>query len=255
MLTKMSDADYFKDKSLSNSFLVRLSKSMAHAKTPITPTPAMETGTMIHRYFLEQADFFNLYIHAPKIDKRTKDYKEFAKENEGKLFITEADSKMLDGITESLKNYYLKDENPFETKNNLPAESAYDIIKKSETEIAGFWEQDGQKCKMKIDAIYNKTLLIDLKKTYDVEQFKWSVKKYKYYRQAAFYLSGYKAITGIDAIFVFLAIESAPPYGVKAFKLSDASLKQGYDENHMAIWTHKHYKPSKKIYADGVEEL
>ena len=33
----MSDEEYFKDESLSNSFLVRLSKSMAHAKVPKYP--------------------------------------------------------------------------------------------------------------------------------------------------------------------------------------------------------------------------
>ena len=41
----------------------------------------MKTGTMIHRYFLEPEDFFNLYVKSPDIDKRTKIYKEFVKEN------------------------------------------------------------------------------------------------------------------------------------------------------------------------------
>ena len=262
MLKKMSDKEYFSLPAASNSFLVRLSKSLAHAKIPMIPTPAMKTGTMIHRYFLEPEVFANTYVLELPLDKRTKEYKAFRADNKGKILYSGKDQEMLDGIEKVMAEYRLTtpgEENPFEIekKPDLPCINVRDIIKNSVTEVAGFWKQDGIDCKMKIDAIYDKTLLIDLKKTYDVEQFKWSVKKYKYYRQAALYLSGYKAITGIDATFLFLAIESSAPYGVKGFTLSKELLSQGQVENSEALWLYKNINKKKKdrVYNDGVEEL
>jgi len=262
MLKKMSDKEYFSLPAASNSFLVRLSKSLAHAKTPMTPTPAMKIGTMIHRYFLEPEVFADTYILELPIDKRTKKYKNFKEDHKGKILYSGKDQEMLDGIEKVMAKYKLTtpgEENPFEIekKPELPNIDVRKLIFNSDTEVAGFWKQDGIDCKMKIDAIYDKTLLIDLKKTYDVEQFKWSVKKYKYYRQAALYLSGYKAITGIDATFIFLAIESSAPYGVKGFTLSDAMLKQGQEENAEALWLYKNIDKNhnNKVYNNGVEVL
>jgi len=261
MLKKMSDKEYFSLPAASNSFLVRLSKSLAHAKTPITPTPAMKIGTMIHRYFLEPEVFAETYILELPIDKRTKKYKNFKEDHKGKILYSGKDQEMLDGIEKVMEGYRLvsKEENPFEIEKKpyFPEINVRDILKYSEPEVAGFWKQNNINCKMKIDAIYDKTLLIDLKKTYDIEQFKWSVKKYKYYRQAAFYLSGYKSITGIDATFIFLAIESSAPYGVKGFTLSDAMLKQGQEENEEALWLYKNQDKNHddKVYNNGVEVL
>jgi len=265
MLKKMSDKEYFNLPAASNSFLVRLSKSLAHAKTPMTPTPAMKIGTMIHRYFLEPEVFAETYILELPIDKRTKKYKNFKEDHKGKILYSGKDQEMLDGIEKVMSEYTLTapgEENPFEIekKPELPCVNVRDLIRNSVTEVAGFWRQDGIDCKMKIDAIYaiyDKALLIDLKKTYDIEQFKWSVKKYKYYRQAALYLSGYKAITGIDATFIFLAIESSAPYGVKGFTLSDAMLKQGQEENEAALWLYKNMNKyqENKVYNNGVEAL
>jgi len=258
MLKQMNDKDYFSIPAVSNSFLVRSSKSLAHAEIPITPTPAMKLGTMIHKYFLEQEEFAETYILELPIDKRTKKYKDFKEENTEKVLYSMQDKAMLEGIENTMASYHLANDNPFdENKNTLPDINIRDIIRDSETEVAGFWEHEGVACKMKIDAIYNKTLLIDLKKTYDIEQFKWSVKKYQYHRQAAFYLSGYKAITSIDAEFIFLAVESSAPYGVKAFQLSDTLLKQGKTENNLALWAYKNrsQKKDNKVYTDGVETL
>ena len=61
------------------SALWEIRKSPAHYKYavehPKEPTPALTFGIAAHKYILEPDDFWNMYMLAPEVDRRTKDGK------------------------------------------------------------------------------------------------------------------------------------------------------------------------------------
>lgn len=73
-------------------------------------------------------------------------------------------------------------------------------------------------------------VIIDLKTTKDVGSFEYSIRSFKYYRQAPFY-QYLCAKAGIPIKkFIFLAVEKQPPYDNKLFQIGDDSAHHGADE-------------------------
>jgi hypothetical protein len=62
--------------------------------------------------------------------------------------------------------------------------------------------------------------LTDLKSTVDSSEdgFMKQVALYGYHAQGAFYLDGYKAITGVELAYAFIAVEAEPPHVVTVFE-------------------------------------
>jgi len=217
MIYKQTAEEYFKEPYVSNSFLIAFDRSPLHAMTPKEATKEMQTGTLIHSYILDQI--------APVVcdlDKRTKEYKTFAAENEGKVFITSEQQQMLDAVNDAV--------NELKIDGRSFCEYYDDGIK----EASIFWDDK----KGKADLISGQ-YIFDLKKTQDASAFHWSIKNYKYYRQAAWYLEGLKAATGKDGRFIFIAIETEPPYGVKMYELDAEYLALGDRENIMSYMAYK----------------
>ena len=213
-LEKMTDNDYFAVPRLSNSFLKDFEISPAYALRDRKPTTSMSLGTMVHCYILEYAEFYNRYtVYPGKADKRTKEYKSFVDENPGKEIISSEDLITLESIKDSI------------SEQMIDNEPILQVIEQSKAEIAGFFDVavNGKtvECKMKIDSLYNSTI-IDLKTTSDLAiNFDYSVKKYKYYMQDAFYRLGLSKILQEPVDFYFLVVETSAPFGCKVCKLSD----------------------------------
>lgn len=80
-----------------------------------------------------------------------------------------------------------------------------------------------------IVVIGDQHILVDYKTTdnAETEAFRSSAIKYGYDLQAGMYLEGYKANTGQDAIFLFIAQEKKEPYAINILQADEFMVKEG----------------------------
>jgi exodeoxyribonuclease VIII len=109
------------------------------------------------------------------------------------------------------------------------------LLSGGQAEVSLFWDDadTGYQCKARVDYLRPGHVLVDLKTTVDasLEEFKRSIAKFGYHRQQPIYKDGYKAVTGNEcAAFVFIAVETKPPYAVGVYMLDDESEQKGRDE-------------------------
>ena len=80
-------------------------------------------------------------------------------------------------------------------------------------------------CKGMLD-YHRDDMIIDLKTTQDASYngFMRSVRKYKYHKQAAYYMDAVKAYR-----FIIIAIEKTPPFSINVFELGDDMIDEGRD--------------------------
>lgn len=210
---------------MSNSLLGHLKRSPAHyvyaRDNPPEPTPAMRLGQIIHRAVLEPDLYFDTVAVSPRVDRRTKAGKEameaFEQESAGMLIVSEEENLLCVAVHEAI----------------MATDTARILIDKpGRTELTAIWEHEiGVSCRNRFDKVLAEgDLIIDLKTCMDASpvEFRRSVARYGYYRQAAFYLDGFAAATGrTPAGFVFLAVEKSPPYGVGIYCLNESGIDAG----------------------------
>lgn len=121
---------------------------------------------------------------AKELQLKFAEYIEFLDKNQTFTVISFADLNMLKRIEENINNHK-------KAKDLLTNDPGWDC----NNEFHINWESEKQKisCKslldrVKIDFVNKKIILIDLKTTVDVYNFKHSVEEYDYYRQIAFYI-------------------------------------------------------------------
>lgn len=224
-IIKMTDADYRKADGISNSSLLLFDRSAKHYLLGSKVTKAMQDGIMLHEFLLEG-------IVDSALDNK-KDVLTLLKDNIDNY-------ELIDGLTYK------------------------QIADKSEKEISIFWEDPncfGVQRKGKLDLLFENercNIIIDLKKTSDASDFDYTVRKYKLYRQAAFYSTGVEFLTGKKTIFIFLAFEFSEPFCCKAYMLDDAYLEYGENQNIASIIRFIKWKEEGSIikgYKPGVEIL
>ena len=79
----------------------------------------------------------------------------------------------------------------------------------------------------RIDEVVSDNLLADMKTSRDAADFEKAVLNYGYDRQAAFYLNGWRAVTGRFTQFAFAAIESEAPHEERAAPASAGVIVSG----------------------------
>jgi hypothetical protein len=201
--------DYYKIPRLSNSGMGALAKSPAHYQTYLNAefdTPAMRFGRLVHTAILEP---HLLNIVCFDGDRRTKEgkaeYAALAESGKEPVSIEDYNSimRMRDGVL------------------------ATGLIE-GDFEVPLLWtdSETGALCKGKADIITG-DMILDIKTTQDASDFAYSVRKYDYDRQAAFYLDG--AIqNGFEANrFGWIVVEKTAPYGVKIFAASQTTIETG----------------------------
>jgi exodeoxyribonuclease VIII len=185
-------------------------------------TPQQELGTALHAYYLER-DFFDAkYRVGDKIDRRTKEGKAAFEERErlakeeGFIFLDQ------EAMNKVLSAGKVLDEHPY----------LKTIKSKLKCEASMFWEKDGIKCRGRIDAFMPDTgVIVDLKTTKDAKNFSKSIIDYGYHRQAAYYLDGLKATTGLDAKeFIWVTIEMDAPHLCAIYRGDEMMIACGRHE-------------------------
>lgn len=215
-------ADYHKVEALSASGAKLLMRSAAHWRAaqeqPMRQTPNMLLGTVVHGLVLEPETFANEIAVAPKFDKRTTFGKKAAEEFEanasGKLVVDEEMHDRARRIADAVRNHAF-------VKEELTDDGA--------SEVTFFWEQYGLPCKARMDYVRGSSIF-DLKTCQDAspEGFARQIANFSYHAQAAHYMAGYRETSGWDADrFVFIAVETEPPYATGVYMLDPPALQSG----------------------------
>ena len=223
----MSQKAYREAEGISRSELYAIKKSPLHFKyqqdNPKEDTKALKFGRAVHKYILENDDFYNEYVVEPVFDKRTKAGKEAYQ-----LFLAEACDK--ETISEDdlsvIKDMYAA----------VQAHPLAVALLTGEHEKDFFWTDDvtGEKCKCRPDCLTEldgKKYIVDYKSTDSCEDghFERACRKYGYKFQAGMYREGVFQNTFEDYGFAFVAQEKTAPYAVRVYICSDEFISEGYD--------------------------
>ena len=237
------DTDY-----VSNSMLNNLTgKSPEYFRfvmdNPQPTTSAMKFGSAIHMNVLQPEEFNKHYIVSPKFDKRTKqgklDYAEFTKNNMFKTIITEQEYELIEQMTDKL----------------MRDVDAKTLLCNGLKEHIVAWENEeyNVKCRGMLD-VYKKDagIIVDLKTTQDSSYygFSKSVKKFKYYKQAAFYMDAVKAEE-----YYIVAIEKNPPFSINIIQIGDELLDKGRELYNRDLAVYKYCTDNNYWPGEGFDYL
>ena len=180
------------------------------------PTKAMEEGTAIHTYFLENELFKNRYCFKPKaFNGRTKEGKQWMEEHVHlNVLAAEWEENLI-----HMNHSFL----------DSPAKIIYDI--KGLTELSYFSEDlSGIKAKCRPDWISSDGhTVVDLKTTQDASPkgFQKSIGQFGYHIQSSFYMRVLQNLDVPVKEFIFIAIEKTAPFCVGVYRASTEMLEEG----------------------------
>lgn len=206
-----------------------LRKSPAHYLYAVThpseSTPAMEFGTAAHKFILEQESFFDDYVIAPEVDRRTKAGKaawaEFMEPLGDRSVIKPADLEVIRAMDEAVKAH--------------PTAAA--LLKTGTHEVPIEWTdlETGEPCKCRPDCLTEyggEKYIVDYKTTNSCEDghFERACRSYGYKLQAAMYSEGVFAETLESYKFAFVAQEKNPPYAVRVYFCDQGFIDEGREQ-------------------------
>lgn len=220
----LTNAEYHASPAISKSGLDLIRRAPAlyayRRENPTEQTPAMRLGSLTHTVVLEPQLFrASATVRPEGIDRRTSAGKlawaEFEIQAEGKEIVTAEEMSKLCQIQQAVHAH--------------PA-AAKALAGSPTIEQSIFWDADGIACRCRPDAVTERGVIVDLKTTRDAspEGFAKSIVAYRYHVQAAFYSDGYRAAFGEPPRgFVFIAVETEPPYLVAVYVASEAMTQRG----------------------------
>lgn len=229
-LLHMPAKQYHADKAIGHSGIVKMLKSPAHLREyldhPHEATPAMAFGTAVHTYVLEPEVFSEEFVVAEKFDRRTKEGKEaaarFEEVNQGKTMITTEELNTLTLVRSAVQSHL----------------GAHKLLGDGEAELSAFWTDPitGLNCKCRPDW-FNGEAVVDLKTCVDASSngFSRSIATFGYDIQAAFYVDGIKAITGLEIPFLFVAVEKEAPHAVAVYQADPQIIEIGRKKYQAAL--------------------
>lgn len=232
---RLSDSVYRDLPYMSQSSLKLITKSPANYKYWSQfgghKTAALELGIAVHTKVLEAASFGDRYVRSPKFNRRSNagkaEEQAFIDAHPGKILLSEDDWATINGIAEAVQS-------------NGPARM---LLSEGEPEVSAIWddEETGIRCKAKYDWLRDDTV-VDLKTTESVQKdaFLKSVVGYSYFRQCAYYLDSAHAIEPHrPRTFIFICVETKPPFHVANFVASKSMLEAGRESYRRDLATYK----------------
>jgi hypothetical protein len=247
ILGKISDNQYNEMPELRNTDLGKIKKSWAHylgnPAESDEQTDAMRFGSAFHAFTLEEDVFWATHAVAPEgMDRRTKEGKKLWEDlqNSGKTIIKHDEYMTIQKMRDALRNHPM----------------AKNILTRSENEGAYTAELEGVQCKCKVD-LSNKGYVFDLKTTMDAspEEFRRSIGKYNYERQAAFYTDILKANKVEVKGFVFVAVEKSFPFNVGVYMLEEDSAQLGRNDYLKILSTYKAHKADPTLHSGYSDKI
>lgn len=260
-IASMTEAEYRAIPAVNYSSLKEGRRSIAHMAwamaNPKPPSDSMRIGTAFHIGLLESKTWHDRVAISEKFDRRTKAGKDaadaFESENAGKLILEPEEAAEVKAML-------------VEAYRNDSARAYARTPGRSECVVQWVDRETGLACKARIDRYCEEGdgLLIDIKTTRDasVEGFTRDFYKLGYFMQAAWYIEGFREVTGKDLAYAIVAVENAGPYKVAVYSPSQNAIDCGRGACHHVL---RQYAADLKAgaaetgrwsgYPNGVQEL
>lgn len=223
----MTEQEYNKAPGIRRSLLWEIRRSPAHLKwrmeNPPEATPALIFGQALHAAVLTPEDYGRQFAAMPNVDRRTKAGREAweaaAAEAQGRTQIAFDWAEQIAAMVQAVRG------NPMAARLlDGPHETSY------------FWKDSmtGEACKCRTDAetvVGDMRLIVDLKSCQDAstDAFMRDALSYGYDVQAAMYTDGVRTATDRESMFVFIAVEKAPPYAINILQADPGFMAYGQD--------------------------
>lgn len=212
----MPASDYHRLPRASKSGLDKIARSPAHYKCRDykEPSKAMRIGTALHSLVLEGVAPLVMPEFAGKGSVALRD--EWKAAHAGALIMSEDEAADVRGMSASIAMH--------------PIAGAAFRREDGRAEVSALWQcgETGIECKSRFDWLLP-SAIVDLKTTADAsaDAFARSVATYRYHVQDAYY-SQAAAFCGLSVEhFLFVCVETAPPYAVAIYQLDDEAREIG----------------------------
>ena len=258
-------SDYYKIKALSHSMLSCLAQNpmecrMRYVDDPPSLPPkdsaAFAMGHAVHCLALEPDEFEERFVSFPKVDRRTKEGKEFAArfeaENKGKIILDPQEFQDAVACVQALNNH---------------PEFAAIMAQPRRVEVPFEFELFGHRFKAKPDAIVDSMkLILDIKTTDDASphRWQWSAVDYGYHRQNAIYREALRSDTGEWYRFIFAVVEKPKPSTrgipptVALYELDPDTVLMGYEDTQRLVQDYEDRTANgwwQQYYSSGIVPL
>jgi exodeoxyribonuclease VIII len=257
--------DYYKIKALSHSMLSCLAQSPMECKMRYVDDPpslppkdsaAFAMGHAVHCLALEPDEFEERFVSFPKVDRRTKEGKEFAArfeaENKGKIILDPQEFQDAMACVQALNNH---------------PEFAAIMAQPRRVEVPFEFDLFGHRFKAKPDCIVDSMkLIVDIKTTDDASphRWQWSAVDYGYHRQQIIYQEALRQDTGKGYRFVFAVVEKPKPSTrgipptVALYELNEESVLMGVEDTQDLVWQYERRTKEnnwQQLYSSGIVPL
>jgi hypothetical protein len=234
---------------VNHSKLVRIDKSPLHTQVmpDLSEKKAIRLGQLVHSGTLEPGSVAQRYAVMPAFENdpenqtaqgkpSTSSATEYVKSKRAAFYrFAEASGRIV--IDQDEYDQYLKLADAINENENVRG-----MIAAGECELSIVWQDKETKimCKARIDC-KTPSRLMDLKTSRDdgdrplPESFEWSLWSYSYYSQAAWYQSGWHALTGERLPFWFAVVATSEPYQCVAAPVGEMSLQMGREKNRQRL--------------------
>lgn len=199
---------------------------------PKPSSKSLDDGHALHVSVLEPGRFDGLFHIAPPLDGRSKEGKELLAYHT--QLAADAKKTMLRQGLEADTKKLGQLENCRGMASSLRSSQSAKVFldTQGQNEVSLLWKdaETGLMLKARMDRICEVAgYIVEIKSTRNAGA--WSFGKdclnYSYYVQAAHYISGIKAVTGIQYNHVILAVENFAPFDSKSWILDDAAISLG----------------------------
>jgi exodeoxyribonuclease VIII len=223
---------------------------------PPKDSAAFAMGHAVHCLALEPDEFEDRFVSFPKVDRRTKEGKEFAarfeSENKGKIILDPQEFQDAMACVQALNNH---------------PEFAAIMAQPRRVEVPFEFDLFGHPFKAKPDAIIDSMrLILDIKTTDDASphSWQWSAVDYGYHRQQIIYQQALFSETGEGYRFVFAVVEKPKPSTrgipptVALYELDEDAVLMGCDDTQRLVQDYKTRRKTKnwqQPYSSGIVPL
>jgi hypothetical protein len=216
-----SDENYygeFGSKYISNSDINTLLKNPRMFKVREEPTVPMLQGSYLHTAMLEPEKLVNFEV-VEASTRNTNIYKDAVSHSSSSILLLKNEQDELDSLVSTMKGNFFFYENIYREGNVFEQPAVMDIF--------------GMPFKGKAD-IVSEDILIDIKTTSDIDDFRWSAKKYNYDSQAYIY----SQLFGKPLVFYVVCKKS---HRLGVFEPSEEFILGGRDKVMRAIEVYKKF--------------
>jgi exodeoxyribonuclease VIII len=213
-------------------------------------------GHAVHCLALEPDEFEERFVSFPKVDRRTKEGKEFAArfeaENKGKIILDPQEFQDAMACVQALNSH---------------PEFAAITAQPRRVEVEHQFDLFGHRFKAKPDAIIDSMrLILDIKTTDDASphRWQWSAVDYGYHRQQIIYQEALRQATGKKYRFYFAVVEKPRPSTrgipptVALYELKEESVLMGVEDTQDLVWQYERRTKEnnwQQLYSNGIVPL